>query len=150
MAAPCLCTHCRNARAAPSPAPPAAAPRSHFTAHAEQFAITPCSDGTALPLQRHSSQGRYACHGGAVIIPDDGYYMLLWELTIDHVTPSAQLRLGINDSGSVLTNELAPGHDSGQQVTWLNRGDRVSLQALSDELGELHGQNAQLTIIRLG
>ncbi|MCL2531246.1 MAG: hypothetical protein FWE40_03705 [Oscillospiraceae bacterium] len=153
MAAPYNYSRCRNTRAAPAPRLPAAPPsttRSYFSAHAEHYHLTPCSGGAVIPLQPHHSQGRYACQGGVITIPDDGYYMLLWELTVDRVKPTAQLRLGINNSGSMLVSELTPGHDSGQQVTWLNRGSKVSLQVLKSEQGELQGKHAQLTIIRLG
>jgi len=125
-------------------------PRSHFNAYAEYFILTPCSSGSVIPLQQHQSQGGYTCRGGAITIPSDGYYMLLWELGIEHAKPTVYLQLGINNSGSLLASELSPGHDSGQQTTWLNRGDMLSLQVLGDEHGELHGSNAQLTIIRLG
>lgn len=153
MAAPYNYSRCRNARTAapmraPNAAPPAA--RSYFSAHAEHFSLTSCSGGTAIPLQQHHSQGSYACQDSSVVIPNNGYYMLLWELTVDRVKPTTQLRLGINNSGSVLASELVPGHDSGQQVTWLNRGDKLSLQVLRSEQGELQGKNAQLTIIHLG
>jgi len=135
--------------AAPPPAPSTTL-RSHLRAYADHFTLMPCSGGAIIPLQRHHSQGRYGCHGGVVTIPDDGYYMLLWELDINHVKSAMQLQLGINDTGSMLCDELKPGYDSGQQVTWLSRSDKLSLQVLGNEHGELHGKHAQLTIIRLG
>jgi len=154
MAKPCNCPRCRAAprmQVPPLPLPrPSAAPRSHFAAYADKFVLATCGNGTVIPLRRHNSQGRYTCRHGVVTVPDDGYYMLLWELSIDRVKPIVQLQLGINDKGSMLCDALKPGHDSGQQVTWLRRGDKVSLQVSGNEQGELHGKHAQLTIIRLG
>jgi len=149
MAAPCNCPRCRSAHTAPRP-PTATTSRSHFAAYANEFTLTTCGAGTVIPLRKHNSQGRYACQHGMVTIPDDGYYMLLWELTVHHVKSTVHLHLGINDKSSVLASNLKPGCDSGQQVTWLRRGDKLSLQAPGNEHGELHATNTQLTIIRLG
>jgi len=134
---------------APPPAPPAAG-RSYLCAFAGEFKLQPAKNGAAVPLVRQQGEGGYGFKRGVITIPADGFYMLLWELGVEQASCHADLRLGINQTGTVLSEALAPGYDSGQQITWLCRGDQISLQFVGDGGHEVHTTQAQLTVLRMG
>ena len=142
--------------AAPEPAPPkrTKAPppaRSFLSAFAADFKRCPSEKGAVIPLEQQHGEGGYALKRGVATIPEDGFYMLLWELGVIRAEGVADLRLGINQEGTVLSEDIAPGYDSGQQVTWLCRGDELSLQLVGEgEQPEIHGNCARLTVLRMG
>jgi len=140
---------------APPPPPPPPAPagreRSWLSAYAKDFRVA--AEGTEkapLPLERQRADG-LALDDGVVTVPEDGYYMVLWELGVAGANGEATLQLGINDAASQLTYALHPGYDSGQQVTWLSKGDKVGLFARAEGgKAEVNCSSAQFTVIRLG
>ncbi|MCL1951932.1 MAG: hypothetical protein FWF60_03810 [Oscillospiraceae bacterium] len=139
--------------AAPTTPPPAPQMgRSHLSAYAADFTVT-AEHGRKepLPLAAQRAEGGMALADGGVAVPEDGYYMVLWELGVAGADGEAALHLGVNDAASQLTYALRPGYDNGQQVTWLGKGDRLGLflQA-EDERAEIHCGSAQFTVIRLG
>ncbi|MCL2495474.1 MAG: hypothetical protein FWE98_07465 [Oscillospiraceae bacterium] len=136
------------------PAFPAALKRAHFSAYAENFTLA-VEEGAKLflPVEARRAEGGLGVAEGVVTAPEDGYYMLLWELGVGGAQGAATLQLGINEAASQLTYALHPGYDSGQQVTWLSAGDKVGLfiQAEDDEAkAEVQCTSAQFTVIRLG
>jgi len=140
-------------------APPvkASAPgRCYLAAYAKDFKLAPAPQGAAIPLESTRAEGGLTLRRGAVGIPADGYYMLLWEVGIARALGAPGLRLGINQAGTLLNGALEPGYDSGQQVTWLSEGDQLSLQILGSPeekdnvKPEVHGSSAQLTVLRMG
>ena len=146
----------------PKPAAPAAAPphvpaqpkRAWLSAYAKDFTVT-VDQGEhmrALPLEPQRAEGGMGVSDGRTAAPEDGYYMLLWELGVDGAQGEATLQLGINEAASQLTYALHPGYDNGQQVTWLGRGDKVGLllRAGDGEKAEVRCTSAQFTVIRLG
>ena len=140
----------------PAPAPPIAAQpeRAWLSAYAKDFTVA-IGEGEcrrALPLEPQRAEGGMGVHDGRTSAPEDGYYMLLWELGVGGADGGATLQLGINDAASQLTYALHPGYDNGQQVTWLSRGDRIGLflQAEDDEKAQVQCTSAQFTVIRLG
>jgi len=147
--------------AAPVPAAPAPPPqiavqpkRAWLSAYAKDFTLA-MDEGEcrrALPLEPQRAEGGMGISDGRTTAPEDGYYMLLWELGVGGADGGATLQLGINDAASQLTYALHPGYDNGQQVTWLSRGDRVGLflQAGEGEKAEVRCTSAQFTVIRLG
>jgi len=143
-----------QAAAAPPPAQSARKPalgRNYLSAYAKDFRLTPTAQGTVVPLERQRGEGGCAFKHGVATIPEDGFYMLLWELGLICAQGCADLRLGINQMGTVLSHAPKPGYDSGQQVTWLNKGDQIGLQLAGEgEQPEMHGSDAQLTILRMG
>ena len=145
-----------QAKPLPSPAspppPPTQITRVHLSAYAKDFTVAAESGRQSpLPLETQRSDGGMSLEGGAVAIPEDGYYMALWELGVAGANGEATLQLGINGAASQLTYALHPGYDSGQQVTWLGAGDTLGLflQA-EDDKAEVNCSNAQFTVIRLG
>jgi hypothetical protein len=168
-----ICTHCgKPLRVDPPGAPggaesPAAqAARAHFAAFAQSYALTlPAEKGAAIPLplrQQRAEGGFYADSSepksGGAVIPADGYYILLWETGVTRTEGAAALELGGNDGGSVLAERLEAGYYSGQQHSWFNQHDRVTLRlrsAAAEDDAEptgatVAGATAQLTVIRLG
>jgi len=140
-------------QAKPLPSPPPAQPaRAWLSAYAKDFTVAAESGGKEpLPLEPQRSDGGLALGPGGVTVPADGYYMLLWELGVAGASGGATLQLGINDAASQLTYALQPGYDSGQQVTWLSKGDKLALYAQADsEKAEINCSSAQFTVIRLG
>jgi hypothetical protein len=134
---------------------PALPKRAWLSAYAKDFTVT-VNEGelkAPLPLEPQRAEGGMGISDGRTAAPEDGYYMLLWELGVGGAQGGATLQLGINDAASQLTYALHPGYDNGQQVTWLNKGDRVGLflQA-EDKDGKAEAQctSAQLTVIGLG
>jgi len=171
----CQCQSCRGrsriavaakrttaAAAAPRAVPEPAAPppkkekapaftRSFLSAFAADFKCSLSEKGTVIPLEQQHGEGGYALKCGVATVPEDGFYMLLWELGVNSAQGTADLRLGINDAGTLLSEALAPGYDSGQQVTWLCKGDQLSLQLVGEgDQPELHGNSARLTVLRMG
>jgi len=143
------------ATSAPTPPPPpspAQFRRAYLSAYARDFTVTAESGKKApLPLEAQRAEGGMALGSSGVAVPEDGYYMLLWELGVAGADGGATLQLGINDAASQLTYALRPGYDSGQQVTWLNAGDKLGLFAQAeDDKAEIHCGSAQITVIRLG
>jgi len=138
----------------PPPAPPPALfKRAWLSAYAKDFHVTAESGRKeALPLEAQRAEGGMALRGGCTAVPEDGYYMILWELGVAGAHGEATLQLGINEAASQLTYALHPGYDSGQQVTWLNAGDKLGLfaQAGDDDKAEIDCGSALLTVIRLG
>jgi len=138
----------------PPPSPPAQRGRAYLSAYAEGFTVTVDEGGqkVLLPLAAQRAAGMAISEGRAAA-PEDGYYMLLWELGVGGAEGKATMHLGVNEAASQLTYPLRPGYDSGQQVTWLSAGDEVGLflQA-EDENAEAEVQctSAQFTVIRLG
>lgn len=139
---------------APTLSAPAAAQlkRGYLSAYAKDFhTVAACGTKTPLPLEQQRADGGLCLRGGLAVLPEDGYYMLLWELGVAGVNGEATLQLGINDAASQLTYALCPGYDSGQQISWLSAGDKVGLFAQAGEAqAELQCGSAQLTVIRLG
>ena len=138
--------------APPPPPPPAQFKRSYLSAYARDFHLN--ADGGKkhpLPLELQRGEGGMGIAGGVVTVPEDGYYLAMWELGVAGAQGGPTLQLGINDAVSQLTYALHPGYDSGQQVTWLNKGDKVGLflQAGEDR-AEADCGSAQFTVIRLG
>ena len=130
---------------------PPAFGRCYLSAYAKDFTVTPSVQGTALPLEMQRTEGSYELRQGIVSIPADGYYMLLWETGITAAEGCAGLRIGINDAGMPINTGLRPGYDSGQQVTWLAEGDKLSIQVTGEAgLPEVQGSSAQLTVLRMG
>ena len=137
----------------PPPAQPAQPSRAWLSAWAKDFTVTAESGKRApLPLETQRAQGGMALEHGGMAIPEDGYHMILWELGVAGAQGGeATLQLGINDAASQLTYALRPGYDSGQQVTWLGKGDKLALFAQTqDGKAEVNCSAAQFTIIRLG
>jgi len=135
---------------APQPPPPA---RAWLSAFAKDFTVAAESGKRApLPLETQRAHGGMAPEPGGAAIPEDGYHMVLWELGVAGVSDGeATLQLGINDAASQLTYALRPGYDSGQQVTWLSKGDKLALFAQTeDPKAEVNCSSAQFTVIRLG
>lgn len=151
----------RSAQAKPSapPAKPAqqAAPRDpsgrmYCAAYAKDMPLeAEAGEKAVLPLEPQRSAGGFAFSGGVAAVPQDCYYMILWELGVAEAEGSATLQLGINDAESQLTYALHEGYDSGQQITWLNAGDKLSLRIrAAEEAVKLRCSTAQFTIIRMG
>jgi len=140
---------------APPPPPPAQPKRAWLSAYAKDFTLT-IAEGehkAPLPLEAQRAEGGMAVSEGRTTAPEDGYYMLLWELGVGGAQGGATLHLGINDCASQLTYALHPGYDSGQQVTWLSAGDKIGLFLQSecqDAKAEVQCTSAQFTVIRLG
>ena len=139
----------------PPPPPPAQLKRAYLSTYAKDFTLT-VDEGehkAPLPLEAQRAEGGMAIADGRTAAPEDGYYMLLWELGVGSADGEATLQLGVNECASQLTYALHPGYDSGQQVTWLSKGDRVGLflQA-EDENSKAEAQctSGQFTVIRLG
>ena len=140
----------------PPPAPvqlPAKPASAWLSAYAKDFTVTAESGKRApLPLETQRAHGGMALDGGSIAMPEDGYHMLLWELGVAGAQGGeATLQLGINGAASQLTYALRPGYDSGQQVTWLGKGDRLGLFVQTqDDKAEVNCSSAQFTVIRLG
>jgi len=143
------------------PAPPAPPPvaaqmrRAYLSAFAKDFvvAIDVGETKRALPLEAQRSEGGMAIADGRTTAPEDGYYMLLWELGVGEAQGGATLQLGVNECASQLTYALHPGYDNGQQVTWLSKGDKVGLLLQTEcekSKAEVRCTSAQFTVIRLG
>ena len=125
--------------------------RSFLSAFAANFKCLPSENGTVIPLEQQQGAGGCTLEHGVVTVPDDGFYMLLWELGVVYAQGGANLQLGINKEGAVLSEAIMPSYDSGQQVTWLCQGDQISLQlAGAGEQPEIHGNCARLTVLRMG
>ncbi|MDR2525641.1 MAG: hypothetical protein LBC83_05595 [Oscillospiraceae bacterium] len=135
-------------------------PRAHYAAYADTFELRlPAGEGDTMviPMEEKRAGGgfRTGCPAGCgAVVPAAGYYLLLWELGIEAVEGAAVLELGVNDRGTVLSESVAPGYDSGQQFSWLEQDDCVTLgcrhaERSGDDL-MVHGKTAQLTLIRLG
>ena len=141
-------------RQQPAPPPHPQIKRAYISAFAKGFSISAgAGERAVLPLEAQRSDGGMILAGGTASVPEDGYYMALWELGVTGAEGAAALHLGINEAASQLTYTLHPGYDSGQQVTWLNAGDRVSLLLQTQEgveKAEVQCGSAQLTVIRLG
>ena len=146
-------------RPAPPPPPPApvqlpAKPASAWlSAWAKDFTVTAESGKRApLPLETQRAHGGMALDGGSIAMPEDGYHMVLWELGVAGAQGGeATLQLGIDGAASQLTYALRPGYDSGQQVTWLGKGDKLGLFVQTeDSKAEVNCSSAQFTVIRLG
>jgi len=103
-----------------------------------------------IPLCVHRAEGRFAMEGGIACVPEDGYYIILWEMGTEACAGAAALHLMINEAAVPLVHQLNPGYESGQQITWLNAGDKLSLAVDTSEHMELTCSGAQMTIIRLG
>jgi hypothetical protein len=173
------CTHCgkpmRPVRpettplhlAEPAPnlaATPNTALRTHFAAYTREYILRlPAEPGAtaSLPLQQQRTSGGFHTADTnidenpgewAAIIPAEGYYICLWEAGIVSAEGVAALELGVNGGGSILAERLEPGYYSGQQHTWFNQGDRVTLRLRQGGGMEatIEGGAAQLTLIRLG
>jgi len=142
-----------------TPAPPPPAPsqlkRAYLSAYAKDFTVAIDEKETKrpLPLEAQRTEGGFGLAEGRTAAPEDGYYMLMWELGVGDARGGATLQLGINDCASQLTYALHPGYDSGQQVTWLSQGDKIGLflQAECEQSkAEVQCTSAQFTVIRLG
>lgn len=130
---------------------PPAIGRSYLSAYIKDFKLAPAPQGAVVPLEQQRGEGGCVLAHGVMISPEDGFYMLLWEFGVAHAQGRADLRLGINQMGTTLSPGLKTGYDSGQQVTWLNKGDKLSLQLVGEDgQPELHGSAAQLTVLRMG
>jgi len=116
----------------------------YLSAYAGRFTL---EDGQTLPLVQQRASGGFALRESAAIIPVDGYYMLLWELGTEEAQEGTQLCLGINKAEAQLSLPR-PGYDAAQQITWLNKDDKVRLFAKGG--GTAKFSSAMLTIIRLG
>ena len=143
------------ARPAPPPPPPAQPKRAWLSAYAKDFTVAIDEGGqkAPLPVEAQRAEGGMVIADGITTAPEDGYYMLLWELGVGGAQGEATLQLGINEAASQLTYALHPGYDSGQQVTWLSAGDRVGLFIQSEDAearAEAQCTSAQFTVIRLG
>ena len=134
------------------PVPPVQTGRAHLSAYAKDFRVTAeAGQKQALPLEAQRSEGGMGIDGGIAAVPEDGYHMVLWELGVAGAQGEATLQLGINDATSQLTYALRPGYDSGQQVTWLNKDDKLGLFVQAgDGEAEIDCGSAQFTVIRLG
>ena len=142
------------ASAAPPPTPqPAQSMRAWLSAYAKDFTL-PAQEGerSILPLEAQRAEGGMTISDGRTTAPEDGYYMVLWELGVGGAQGGTTLQLGVNEAASQLTYALHPGYDNGQQVTWLSAGDKVGLflQAEDGEKAEVQCTSAQFTVIRLG
>ena len=135
-----------------APVPPVQTGRAHLSAYAKDFHVA-AEEGKKqpLPLEAQRSEGGMGIDGGITTLPEDGYHMVLWEMGVAGAQGEATLQLGINDAASQLTYALHPGYDSGQQVTWLNKGDKLGLFVQAgDGKAEIDCGSAQFTVIRLG
>ena len=127
--------------------------RAYLSAYAKDFTIA-VDEGehkAPLPLEEQRAEGGMGVSDGRTAVPEDGYYMLLWELGVGSADGEATLQLGVNGAASQLTYPLRQGYDNGQQVTWLNKGDRAGLLIQAgEEQAEVRCGSAQFTVIRLG
>jgi hypothetical protein len=127
--------------------------RAYLSAYAKDFTLQ-ADEGekTFLPLEAQRAEGGLELSGGRTTAPEDGYYMLLWELGVGGAQGGATLQLGVNEAASQLTYALHPGYDNGQQVTWLSAGDKAGLclRAEDGDKAEVQCTSAQFTVIRLG
>jgi len=145
-------------QAAVPPAPPPALSqlkRAYLSAYAKDFTVAIDEGETkrALPLEAQRTEGGFGLAESRTAAPEDGYYMLMWELGVGDARGGATLQLGINDCASQLTYALHPGYDAGQQVTWLSQGDKVGLflqNECEQSKAEVQCTSAQFTVIRLG
>ncbi len=126
--------------------------RAYISAYAKDFTlIANRGEKLVLPLDEQRTEGGMSISGGTVDVRDDGYYMVLWELGVQGVLGEAALYMGVNGAASQLTYALRPDYDSGQQITWLSAGDKLSLLLQTEEdNARIHCGSAQLTVIRLG
>jgi|GEM_PF-1378152 len=145
-----------KAETAPKKEPPprtkaATLARGHLAAYAAQLECKPTAEGAIIPLEKQRAEGGFTLKRGEAVVPGDGFYMLLWELGVTKANGTANLRLGINDDGTVLSEALRHGFDSGQQVTWLSKGDKLSLQIVGEgEQPDIEVNSARLTVLRMG
>jgi hypothetical protein len=125
--------------------------RAHLCAYASDYVL---EHGAAVPLEEQRADGRLAMLEGVAHLPEDGYYMILWEIGVAQAEGPAALHLKINDAAVPLVHRLAPGYESGQQVTWLSAGDKLCLcaeaPAAAGEPARVTCGNTELTIVRLG
>ena len=145
----------RPAAAPPVPPPPAQLNRAYLSAYAKDFtmAVDEGEHKAPLPLEAQRAEGGMAVADGRTTAPEDGYYMLLWELGVGSADGEATLQLGVNEAASQLTYALHPGYDNGQQVTWLSKGDKVGLFLQTEDensRAEVRCTSGQFTVIRLG
>lgn len=139
----------------PPPPAPAQIKRAYLSAYAKDFTVT-VDEGAhkaPLPLEAQRAEGGMAIAEGRMAAPEDGYYMLLWELGVGSADGEATLQLGVNECASQLTYALHPGYDNGQQVTWLSKGDKVGLflqTECEESKAEVQCTSGQFTVIRLG
>jgi len=145
--------------AMPAENQPAAAPagrascprRAHLCAYASDYVL---ENSAVVPLEERRAEGKLAIQEGAAYLPEEGYYMILWEMGVTQAEGQAALHLQINDGAVPLVYQLAPGYESGQQITWLNAGDKLRLctdaPTAAEEPARITCGSTQLTIIRLG
>jgi hypothetical protein len=146
------------ARPAQTPAAPAVAPptpevtytRAHLSAYAKEFRAEAKEGRALLPLELQRAEGKFTTSGNIAKVPEDGYYILLWECSVAESEGGAALQLGINGNDVTLSHQLNPGYESGQQITWLNAGDQIGLWLTGPEQAAASFASAALTTIRLG
>ena len=122
----------------------------HLSAYVKDCAVAANEGNAVIPLCAHRAEGRFAMENGVACLPEDGYYMILWEMGTAACAGAAALHLIINEVAVPLMHQLSPGYESGQQITWLNAGDKLSLAIDTAESAELTCSGTQLTVIRLG
>jgi len=149
--------HRQQANAAPAPAAAPETPvragvsrRAHLCAYAQDYAMEIPEGWAAIPLEAQRAEGGCAMENCAAAVPEDGYYMILWEMGVAEACGQAALHLKINEGAVPLVHQLAPGYESGQQVTWLSAGDMLHLGIDAMEPARIHCGSTQLAIIRLG
>ena len=142
-----------QSKAKPKPAPThhmQAYASVHLSAYVKDCIIAAAEGGAVVPLCMHRAEGKFVMKDGVARVPEDGYYMILWEAGTAACEGAAALHLRINEADVPVIHQLTPGYESGQQITWLNAGDQLSLVVDASEHAELTCSGAQLTIIRLG
>ena len=122
----------------------------HLSAYVKDCTVAAQEGHAVIPLCMHRAEGRFAMEEGAARVPEDGYYMILWEMGTAACGGAAALHLIINEAAVPLMHQLNPGYESGQQITWLNAGDKLSLAVDASECAEVTCSGTQLTIIRMG
>jgi len=124
--------------------------RAHLSAYARDYALEIQEGPAAIPLEAQRMEGRFAMADSVAVVPDNGYYMVLWEIGVTEACGRAALHLKINEGAVPLVHCIAPGYESGQQVTWLSAGDKLHLGIEAAEPARITCGGTQLTIIRLG
>jgi len=122
----------------------------HLSAYVKDCTVAANAGHAAIPLCVHRAEGRFAMEEGVAHVPEDGYYIILWEMGTAACGGAAALHLIINESAVPVMHQLSPGYESGQQITWLNAGDQLSLAVDAAECAEVVCSGTQLTVIRLG
>ena len=149
---PAAAAQTQTAPAKPKAPPEPVQPRTgvHLSAYVKDCTVAASEAHAVIPLCVHRAEGRFSMAESVACVPQDGYYIILWEMGTAACEGMAALHLIINEAAVPLLHQLNPGYESGQQITWLNAGDKLSLAVDAAECAEVTCSGTQLTIIRLG